>query len=299
MADEELKQGGSIIKRNPEESISLKSQFFNFLDIDLDRYKEVEYTKEEALYIKQRMQHLSTGSAAALPLICGGPNKCPFAKKCPFVAIDEKRQKDWEEAQESGMAQFSEPPKFQTPIGKHCLVEVNLLNEWTRLYVNEFDGGEESFVELGFCRELAEIEVMLWRLNNGLSKEENAELLQETIVGMDRNGNALKRKEKNSLLDVRENMVNRKSKLIKLMVGDRQEKYKREAALKTREATDPSTSAAQLRNKITRLLKEAETGVLKLQEKEGNIIDVPYSDATQTEEILTPESLINASESEG
>ena len=116
---------------------------------------------------------------------------------------------------------------------------------------------------------------------------------------MDRNGNALKRKEKNSLLDVRENMVNRKSKLIKLMVGDRQEKYKREAALKTREATDPSTSAAQLRNKITRLLKEAETGVLKLQEKEGNIIDVPYSDATQTEEILTPESLINASESEG
>lgn len=298
MADDDIKQGGSIIKRNASEAISLKSQFFDFLDIDLDRYKEVEYTREEALYIKKRMQHLSTGSAAALPLICKGP-ECPFARKCPFIAVDEMRQKNWNEAQENGMAQFSEPPLFQTPIGKHCLVEVNLLNEWTRLYINEFDVGEESFVELGFCRELAEIEVMLWRLNNGLSKEENAELVQETAVGVDRTGAVVMRKEMNTLLEAREKMVNRKSKLIKLMVGDRQEKYKKEAALKTREDADPSTSAAALRNKITRLLKEAETSVLKLQESEGNIIDVPYAESNERPEVITPESLINAVDQKG
>jgi hypothetical protein len=297
MADEELKQGGSIIKRDPEESVSLKSQFFNFLDIDLDRYKEVEYTKDEAIYIKQRMQHLSTGSAAALPLMCKGP-QCPFVKKCPFVAIDEKRQADWEIAQQEGMTQFSEPPELQTPVGKHCLVEVNLLNEWTRLYIFEFDVDENSFVDLSMCRELAEIEVMLWRINNGLSKEDNAELIQETVVGTDRDGTPLTRKEMNTLVDVRERMVNRKSKLVKLMVGDRQEKYKREAALKTREEKDPSTSAAQLRNKITLLLKDAETKVLQLQEKEGNVIDVPYQEDSPKEETITPESLIDAAEPE-
>ena len=296
MADEELKQSGSIIKRDPEEVISLKSQFFNFLDIDIDRYKPVEYTKAEAIYIKQRMQHLSTGSAAALPLICKGP-QCPFARKCPFIAVDEQRKADWNEAKREGLEQFSEPPELQTPITKHCLVEINLLNEWTRLYIGEFDVVEESFIELRTCSELAELEVMLWRINNGLGKEENAELLQETIVGTDRDGNILKRTEANCLLEVRDRLVNRKSKLIKLMVGDRQEKYKREAALKTKESADPSTSAAQLRNKITRLVKEAEMSILALQEREGNVIDVPSEEPPQPE-MVTPESLINSAESE-
>jgi hypothetical protein len=139
---------------------------------------------------------------------------------------------------------------------------------------------------------------MLWRINNGLSKEDNAELIQETVVGTDRDGTPLTRKEMNTLVDVRERMVNRKSKLVKLMVGDRQEKYKREAALKTREEKDPSTSAAQLRNKITLLLKDAETKVLQLQEKEGNVIDVPYQEDSPKEETITPESLIDAAEPE-
>lgn len=297
MAEEEFKQGGSIIKRDTDDKVSLKSQFFKFLDIDLDRYKEVEYTQDEARFIKQRMQHLSTGSAAALPLICKGP-QCPFARKCPFIAIDEQRQEEWEKVQREGDVQFAEPPVLQTPIGKHCLVEINLLNQWTRLYVFEFDVAEESFVDLSMCRELAEIEVMLWRINNGLGKDENVELVQETTVGTDREGNPLTKKELNTLVEARERMVNRKSKLIKLMVGDRQEKYKREAALKTKDDADPSTSAAQLRNKLQRILKEAQVQVLQLQEKEGNIIDVPVESDTPVNEIVTPESLIEATDSE-
>ena len=285
------KLSGSMMKR--DETVSLKSQYFDFLDIDLDRYNDVEYTKDEARYIKQRMQHLSTGAAAALPLICKGP-LCPFAQKCPIVAIDRIRQENYQKDLSEGLGQFSEAPKMETPIGKSCVLEVNLMNEWTKIYINEFEAA--TYVDMSMCRDLAEIEVMTWRINNGLSKEENAEFEQEVNLGQDRQGNPIKRKETHHFLQTKQDLHNRKLKLIKLLVGDRQEKYKRDAALKTREEKDPSTSAAKLKTQLNLLVKRAEQKMLELSKADA--VDVPYTQ-DEVEESLTPESMIEAMGKEG
>lgn len=184
---------------------------------------------------------------------------------------------------------------FINEIATHnCLIEVNLLNQWTRLYIKEYEIDEYNFTDFQMVRELAEIELMLWRLNNNLAKPENAELIQESIVGIDREGNALTRKEINSYIEAKERLQNRKSKIIKLMVGDRQEKYKREAALRIKGNEDPSTNAAQLRGKIDRLLKQAKTLDLQVKEKEGKIIDSKDLPVEQEEEKpLTPDDIIN------
>lgn len=289
-----VKLNGNMIKRE-DDKVSLRSQYFDFLDVDLDRYKEVEYTKEEAQYIKSRMQHLSTGAAAALPLICKGP-QCPFAAKCPFIAIDKQRTQEYSNSIKEGLGQFAEKPKMETPVGCSCLVEVNLMNEWTRVYIYEFDA--INFVDIGMCRELAEIEVMLWRINNGLSKEENASLEEEVNMGADRQGNPLTRKETHHFVDAKDRLLTRKEKKIKLLVGDRQEKYKKEAALKMREEKDPSSSAAKLRNQLQMIIKKAEAKALELAEAEGNVIDVPYQQDNENEAI-TPESLIEEEGREG
>ena len=60
-----------------------------------------------------------------------------------------------------------------------------MLNEYTRLYLYEYDIDENSFTDIQMVRELAEIELMLWRLNNNLAKPENAELVQLVVVGVD------------------------------------------------------------------------------------------------------------------
>lgn len=254
-----IKLNGTLIKSDGSE---VKSNYFKFLELQPDDYSDISFSPEEAHRIRTHLQHLSTGASAAIPIWCGGRARCPFAQSCPFVKLDDERK-------------AADPTASSViPVARKCLLETNLLNEWTRLYIMEYGIDEHSFTEIQLVRELAEIELMLWRLNNNLSKPENAELVQDTVVGVDREGRALTRKEISSIFEAKERLTTRKTKLIKLMVGDRQEKYKRDAALKTKDDGDPSTTAAQLRGKINNLLREAERSTRALQEAEGNVIDV-------------------------
>ena len=75
-------------------------------------------------------------------------------------------------------------------------------------------------------------------------------------VAVDNQGNALFAKQISQFVELREKLLNRKHKLIKLMVGDRQEKYKREAALKVKEEKDPSSQMAAIREKLNKLERE-------------------------------------------
>jgi len=279
-----IKLDGTIIK---SDGSKYKSDFFKFLELNPDDYSDISYTPEEAHRVRAHLLHLSTGASAAVPMICGGIAKCPMQARCPFIRIDKAR-----------IAAEGPGCKKVTPVGRSCLVEIELLNEWTRLYLHEYDVAENAFTEIQMCREMAEIELMLWRINNGLAKPENAELVQDVTVGIDKEGNALTRKETSALFEAKERLQTRKSRMIKLMVGDRQEKYKREAALKVRDVSDASSDSARLRGHLQRLLNKAKEVDLKLKEAEGNIIEAEVAGQATDDSPLTPEDLI-AGESSG
>jgi hypothetical protein len=298
-----VKLSGDLIRKDGEVD---RHKYFQFLDLPLQDYPEVEYTEAEAKLIVSRLSHLSTGANAAIPLVCGGRHRCPFASRCVFVQIDNEREKakdneEKERAQQAGeellvslgLQEQARKDKV-TPVGKPCLVELNLLNQWTKIYMEEFDISPHSRVELGYAGELAEIELMLWRLNNNLSKPEHAELVQETVVGVDREGNPLTQIQPNAFLGIKQSLNNRKSRVIKLMVGDRQEKYKEQAATKQMGSTDPSSTAAQLKSRIERTLAQADKAVLELKKMTGeDVIDVEYIEEGEVDDSpITPEDLI-------
>jgi len=237
----------------------------------------VTYTAEEARQIKRHLQNLSTGSSSAIPLICGGAARCPFAERCPFLRVDRERRAE-------------DPDNFRScvPIGKQCPEELNLLNEWTRLYTIEYQIEENSFTEFQMVRELAEIELMLWRLNNNLAKPERAALIQTVDVGVDREGNVLHREEASAFFEAKERLQNRKSRLVKLLVGDRQEKYKREASLKQRDMGDPSTQSAKLKQSIESQLLDLQKRARKLQEAVGSK-DIVEAKIVSPEDIIEDE----------
>lgn len=261
----------------------VKSDFFKFLDIHPDDYSDVWYTEEEAQKIRGHLMHLVTGASAAVPLICGGAQKCPFAARCPFVRIDAARKAENPEA------------KRITPLGRQCLVEVNLLTEWTKLFIQEYEVDETKFTDYQMVRDLAEIELMIWRLNNNIAKPEHAELVQEQVVGVDKEGNPLTRFETSAFLETKEKLQNSKRKIIKLLVGDRQEKYKRDAALRQRAQEDPSSQAAALRQKMDNVMREAKQIDLKLKAAEGKVVNAECLPIESEEGpvTLTPEDLIS------
>ena len=269
------------------------SQTISFSD-----YDDMEVTPEEGNRIEKYMSKLTTGASAVIPLICPGGASCPFSQNCPFWQEDVRRQRE-NALHSSDLDERMDAITLKPLVvkGRACLVELRLLDEWTKLFIDEYGIDDSSFTDFQMVRELAETELMMWRINNNMSKPEHAEFTQETIVGVSKQGDTLFRTEVSALYEVKERLQNRKSKLIKLMVGDRQEKYKREAALHQRTEEDPSISAAHLRSQIDRLLYQAKTLAEKGRiEDGGGIIDVTEVNSSSPIDSLSPEDIIGGEE---
>lgn len=212
----------------------VKTKFFKLLAKDLDDYSDISFTREEAVRINNHISKLSTGSTAMVPLICPGDEHCPFSERCPFADIG------------------------KMPLGRACLLENNMLKQYILEYMTDYQVDPENFTEVSYCKDLAEIEIYLYRLNVNLAKPANAELVTDQPMGTDRGGNPILQKQISPFIDLKEKLLARKSRIIKLMVGDRQERYKREAALKKKEEDDVSSTQAKLREKIEELQRKLE-----------------------------------------
>jgi len=158
--------------------------------------------------------------------------------------------------------------------------------------MDEYNVDPENFTEVGYCNELSEIEVYLWRLNINLAKPENAELVTDQTVGMGHDGTPIIQKQLSPFMQQKEQLFNRKSRIVKLMVGDRQERYKKEAALKQREDKDPSSQQAEMRRQIEQLHRN-------MNLIEGRLADDnPKTLAEHQEDILTPDAILDAVDDE-
>ncbi len=87
------------------------------------------------------------------------------------------------------------------------------------------------------------------------------------------------------------------------MVGDRQEKYKKEAALKVRESKDPSTKMADVRRQIELLQRNLnqieKDGTKQLpppgaEDTHADFIPTKSEKIKELEAVLTPDQLIGA-----
>jgi len=209
-----------------------REDFVRHLTHNLDDYDKVAVTPEEVDKIHRHIQKLSTGSAAMSPMYCGG-DKCPFKDRCPLFAIGKH------------------------PLNKQCLIEVQLMKEWILRYFDEYNVDPNNFTEVAYVNELAEIEILLMRLNMNLAKAENASLTIDQMVGMSPDGSIpIIQTVVSPLMELKDKLQNRRSRVIKLMVGDRQEKYKKEAALKIKLEKDPSSRQANMRSKLESLSRE-------------------------------------------
>jgi len=161
----------------------------------------------------------------------------------------------------------------------NCLIEVQLMRDWIIKYVDEYGVDPNNFTEVAYVNELAEIEILLMRLNMNLAKADNASLIIDQEVNRAADGSPIVQKDVSPFMELKDRLQNRRSKIIKLMVGDRQEKYKKEAALKVKLETDPSSQMARMRKKIEELSRQ-------LDNVSSNIVN------TEQENVVRPEDLI-------
>lgn len=216
---------------------SNKKDVLNILEESFDDYSDIELTEEESTKLQKTLKRLSTGSSSFILLNCHGA-ACPFASKCPLVKMQGPRG----------------TPHGKAPVGKDCLLEASMLRDAASSYLLEYEVDINSYTEVNIVTELAELEVLLWRINMQLGMEGNSLLVKDQIIGFDRGTHeAITQQQVSPLFEQKLKLSTRKSKLIKLMVGDRQEKYKKEAALKRKPDNDASSQMSDVKKQLQQL----------------------------------------------
>jgi hypothetical protein len=247
------------LTRRSDPVAKTRDGLFQILDNSFSDYSSINLTEQEAAKLQVTLKRLSTGSSSFVLLNCRGA-ACPFASACPLAQ----------------MAKTSETPHGKAPVGKDCILEASLLRDAATSYFQEYQVDPAYYTEVNIVTELAEIEVLLWRINMQLGKEENALLVIDQTIGFDRaTGQPITQQQVAPLFEQKQKLALRKSRLIKVMVGDRQEKYKKEAALKQKPDSDASSQMSALKKQLQGLQQ-------KLNKTE-----------TVDAEIISPEDFIN------
>lgn len=216
-----------------DEGKLMETKMFQFLKLDPEDYKDIMFSKDDAQLVHRRLIGVKWGGAAAkTPLMCGGEEICPFAEDCPFVELERK----------SG--------EKKVPVGRKCPIEKELIAFWVARYIQTFEVDTENQAEVSLVVELAELDIFDYRCSLILSRETNAEMTQEVVVGVDPEGRPISNEEIHKAFEIKERVKKRKQQILESLVGTRKEQYKRDAALKKRTEDDPSTVAADLKKKI-------------------------------------------------
>lgn len=223
------KPKGELLRLDGQELIDgklTKTNFFDFLKMDLADYSDVEMTADEALTFKNHVVRMTHGVSAAIPLICGG-ERCPN-KLCPF----------------------HESKKY--PLARPCILETRMIQYLTKGYMEELDIDPDSITEMIQVNKLVELDILDYRANLGLSggiDPEAPTLLKTTLVTVGED--LVESVNIHPLLETKEKFHRDRMRTLEAMAATRRERYKRAAALKHSDDSDASELLSELKEMFT------------------------------------------------
>jgi len=208
------------------DGIMSRARYFDMLEFDRDKYSDIVFTETEAKRISMSLRTMSTGINAAVPMICAG-EQCAFAKGCPYI--------------EAG----------KPPIARPCLVEGQLINYWTKQFIEEFEVDVESFTEVQLVSELAEFNIYELRVTKYLA-DRHPTLMQDVITSVDNTGEVIENQEISRAFDLKERIKRNRMKVLEALMATRKERVK----IVTDKNKGQSTSAklTELREKLEEYL---------------------------------------------
>lgn len=158
------------------------------------------------------------------PMICKGP-KCPL-KRCPM--------------QIAGIA----------PIGSSCPIELMLVDQWEKEYIDDLDVDSQSKVELDMVRDMIEADLIDWRASHEIAEDG---LFDWVAVGVSEKGKPVLQKTESISLGLKLKFKARKDRLREDLMATRKIRAKH-GLIKN---DDPSKHAADL-NKRFKEIQDAE-----------------------------------------
>lgn len=188
--------------------------------------------QEEIRVAAMRMSSILWGNVVALPQVCPNLQKCVHKHICPFE---------------------SNPPE-----GKACPMEQAYIMDKMSKLKKQFDIDGLAETDFLLLNKLVELDLYDLRINSMMAHGETQRPLYPRVALVSQDGVPIYQDEVNPLFEIKEKIGREKMKLMGILVGTPQERYKKQAALK--EASTDRLSA--LSEKLNSLIEKAERELL-------------------------------------
>lgn len=148
----------------------------------------------EAKKAAMAMLSTKTGLYAKVPITCKAET-CPYSNTCALL------------------------PYGLAPFGEKCPWETALIETRYAGYMQDYDLDESSFTDSTIVSELINIDIMLERTKALISEEQTP--ITEVVAGMTESGEQFTRPEVSKAYEIYERNLNRKERLLDMMLGTR------------------------------------------------------------------------------
>lgn len=177
-------------------------------------------------------------------------------------------------------------------VGSRCPQEIGALLARFEALCEEFKITEEDAVDLGQVKELVDLEMMMLRCDNKMAKD--ASFIERTVKDVLKNGRVLYEDQISQAVQLKLQLIEKHSKILKDLNGTRSSKKERNVLL------DPSQQAAILIQKAKEIDLTIANMPIEVQDADYVEVDdneIPGVETTETEEVevveeefITPES---------
>lgn len=176
-----------------------RTKYFESLDIKKELYPDLTFTPNEAASLTAFYGRMVWGINSVVALKCRA-EKCAFADSCPY--------------QQMGKA----------PLGKPCLIELDLLSYHTKRFMEEFEVDPNSHSELMLVQELSELIIYEMRVTRYLAEDEEASTLSFEEILTTPEGSEITTKVEHWAWGTKEKIKTRRMKILDSLMALRKSK---------------------------------------------------------------------------
>lgn len=210
---------------------SRQLEFFNNISQSNNEYNKYleKLDKSKLERVKRSVSAIKSGVHASAPLICMGPDKCPFIKRCP---IPEKGTD----------AELVLGDLKNYPIGQECVMEKFFVEQKIIDYLKYLDVDPTNPVEMSLVNELALIDLYknrcLMVLSQGDKKGNGRDFMMTDVVAFNENGEKAETTKLHPVIEMIDKLERRREKWLEKLMETR--KSKSEFMLKVGETNNNS-----------------------------------------------------------
>lgn len=192
-------------------------EFFNNLSKTTSEYNKYldRLPKNKLERIKRSVGAIKSGVHASAPLICMGPEKCPFVKRCPIPELTT-----------AGELIFGDLENY--PIGRECVMEKFYVEQKIVDYLKYLDVDPTNPIEMSIVNELALIDLYKNRcllvLSQGDKKGDGRDFLQTDVIGFNENGDRAETTKLHPIIDMIDKLERRRERWLEKLMETRKSK---------------------------------------------------------------------------